>query len=84
MPGISQTLRRLQLKGTPSENSTLLELLILEEYGNGWSDVVKKAMIAVLDGQSLTDDVLITTMCLVEQTLNARPLTSQRFGLGRG
>ena len=33
-------------------------------------------MIAVLDGRSLTDDVLITTMCLVEQTLNARPLTS--------
>ena len=36
----------------------------------------RKAMIAVLDGRSLTDDVLITTMCLVEQTLNARPLTS--------
>ena len=36
----------------------------------------KKAMMAVLDGRSLTDDVLITTMCLVEQTLNARPLTS--------
>ena len=33
-------------------------------------------MIAVLEGRSLTDDVLITTMCLVEQTLNARPLTS--------
>ena len=33
-------------------------------------------MIAVLDGRSLRDDVLITTMCLVEQTLNARPLTS--------
>ena len=33
-------------------------------------------MIAVLDGRSLTDDVLITTMGLVEQTLNARPLTS--------
>ena len=33
-------------------------------------------MIAVLDGRSLTDDVLITTLCLVEQTLNARPLTS--------
>ena len=33
-------------------------------------------MIAVLDGRSLTDDVLITTMCLVERTLNARPLTS--------
>ena len=36
----------------------------------------KKAMIAVLDGRYLTGDVLITTMCLVEQTLNARPLTS--------
>ena len=33
-------------------------------------------MIVALDGRSLTDDVLITTMCLVEQTLNARPLTS--------
>ena len=30
----------------------------------------------VMDGRSLTDDVLITTMSLVEQTLNARPLTS--------
>ena len=33
-------------------------------------------MIAVLDGQSLTNDALITTMCLVEHTLSARPLTS--------
>ena len=33
-------------------------------------------MIAVLDGRSLIDDVLKTTMFLVEQTLNARPLTS--------
>ena len=33
-------------------------------------------MIAVLDGRSLTDDILITTMCLVQQTLNARPLIS--------
>ena len=32
-------------------------------------------MIATLDKQSLTDEVLSTTMCLVEQTLNARPLT---------
>ena len=30
----------------------------------------------MLDGRSLTDDVLIKSMCLVEQTLNARPLTS--------
>ena len=33
-------------------------------------------MIAVVDGRSMTDDVLVTTMCLAEQTLNARPLTS--------
>ena len=33
-------------------------------------------MTAVLDGRSLTVDILITTMSLVEQTLNARPLTS--------
>ena len=44
----------------------------MEESGNDWLE----AMIAVLDGRSLTDDVLITTMCLVEQTLNARPPTS--------
>ena len=48
-------------------------------FGGIWERLVrscKKAVIAVLDGRSLTDDVLITTMCLVEQTLNARPLTS--------
>ena len=33
-------------------------------------------MIAILDNRSLTDEVLSTTMCLVEQTLNARPLTA--------
>ena len=35
----------------------------------------KKAMYAVLGNRSITEDVLSTTMCLVEQTLNARPLT---------
>ena len=48
-------------------------------FGGIWERFVRsceKAMIAVLDGRSLTDDVLITTMCLVEQPLNARPLTS--------
>ena len=48
-------------------------------FGGIWERLVrscKKAMIAVLDGRSLTDDVLITTMCLGKQTLNARPLTS--------
>ena len=33
-------------------------------------------MIAILDNRSLTDEVLSTAMCLVEQTLNARPLTA--------
>ena len=33
-------------------------------------------MIAILDSQSFTDEVLGTTMCLVEQTLNPRPLTA--------
>ena len=31
-------------------------------------------MIAILDHRSFTDEVLSTTMCLVEQTLIARPL----------
>ena len=35
----------------------------------------KKAIYAVLGNRSITEDVLSTTMCLVEQTLNARPLT---------
>ena len=75
MRGISQILRTLARKdikwkfnppGAP-------------HFGGIWERLVrscKKAMIAVLDGQSLTDDVLLTTVCLVEQTLNARPLTN--------
>ena len=31
-------------------------------------------MIAILDNRSFADEVLSTTMCLVEQTLKARPL----------
>ena len=33
-------------------------------------------MIAILHNRSLTDEVLSRTMCLVEQSLNARPLTA--------
>ena len=33
-------------------------------------------MIAIVGNRTLTDDVLSTTMCLVEQILNSRPLTS--------
>ena len=48
-------------------------------FGGIWERLVqscKKFMIAILDNRSLTDKVLSTTMCLVEQTLNARPLTA--------
>ena len=33
-------------------------------------------MIAIFDNRCLNDEMLSTTMCLVEQTLNARPLTA--------
>ena len=52
---------------------TRLPHLTLEEYGKDWSDVAK-AIYAVLGNRPITEDVLSTTMCLVEQTLNARPL----------
>ena len=48
-------------------------------FGGIWERLVqscKKVMIAILDNRSLTDEVLSTTMCVVEQTLNARPLTA--------
>ena len=47
-------------------------------FGGVWERPVrscKKAMYAVLGNRSITEDVLSTTMCLVEQTLNARTLT---------
>ena len=48
-------------------------------FGGVWERLVqscKKVRIAILDNRSLNDEVLSTTMCLVEQTLNARPLTA--------
>ena len=47
-------------------------------FGGIWERLVQsfKVMIAILDNRSLTDEVLSTTMCLVEQTLNARPMTA--------
>ncbi|XP_075263627.1 uncharacterized protein LOC142355301, partial [Convolutriloba macropyga] len=47
-------------------------------FGGVWERLVrscKKAKYAVLRNRSITEDVLSTTMCLVEQTLNARLLT---------
>ena len=43
-----------------------------------WKRLVRscrKAMYVVLENISVTEDVLSTTMCIVEQKLNARPLT---------
>ena len=48
-------------------------------FGGSWERLVrscKKAMVSVLGGRRLTDEVLTTTMCLVESTLNGRPLTT--------
>ena len=47
-------------------------------FGGVWERLLrscKKAMYAVLGNRSVTDEVLSTTMCIVEQTLNGRPLT---------
>ena len=46
-------------------------------FGGVWKRLVrscKKAMYVVLENRSVTEDVLSTTMCIVGQTLNARPL----------
>ena len=46
--------------------------------GGVWEKLVrscKKAMYAVLGNRSITEDVLSATMCVVEQTSNARALT---------
>ena len=37
---------------------------------------VKRSSYAILGNRRLTDEVLNTTMCLVEQTLNNRPTTA--------
>ena len=47
-------------------------------FGGAWERLVpscKKAMFAILSSRRLTEETLSTTICLVEQVLNARPLT---------
>ena len=47
-------------------------------FAGEWERLVrswKKAMIIIPGNRALTDESLTTTMCLVEQTLNARPIT---------
>ena len=48
-------------------------------FGEIWERLVQnctKVMVAILENRSLTDEVLSTRICLVEQTLNAKPLTT--------
>ena len=48
-------------------------------FGGVWERLVrscKKSMFAVLNGRRLIEETLLTTLCLVEQLLNARPLTA--------
>ena len=48
-------------------------------FGGIWERLVqncKKVMTAILDNRSLAEEVLSTTMCPVDQTLKARPLTA--------
>ena len=49
--------------------------LILEGYGNIWSAAGKRAMFVVLRNRSITEDILSTSKCIVEQTLNAKQFT---------
>ena len=47
-------------------------------FGAAWERLVrscKKAIFAILSSRRLTEETLSTTMCLVEQVLNDRPLT---------
>ena len=47
-------------------------------FGGAWERLVgsaKRALGSVLHNQSLTDEVLLTAICLVESLLNSRPLT---------
>ena len=48
-------------------------------FGSVWERLVRSrqaAMVAVLSNRSLTEETLSTTMCSVEQLLNASPLTA--------
>ena len=44
-------------------------------FGGVGQQLVQERMYAVLGNRSITEDVFSTTICLVEQTLKARPLT---------
>jgi len=47
-------------------------------FGGVWERLVqsvKRAMYNILGSRKITDETLQTTFCLVEQTLNARPIT---------
>ena len=51
-------------------------------FGGVWERLVgrcKKAMVSIIGNRSLTNEVVTTTMGLVEQTLNARPITPASY-----
>ena len=89
-------LRQRWLKSLLYGRLTLLVRHILVVYGRDWLEAAfKKAMVALLGNRSLTDEVSLTTMYIVEQTLNGRTntpasndpedlesLTSNHFTLG--
>ena len=50
-------------------------------FGGTWESLVKcckRGMFAIFEGRSLKDEILNTSFCLVEQTLNACPSTPVR------
>ena len=69
---IEQSIARKQLKWRFNPTGA-------PHFGGVWERMVrscKKAILAIVPNRTLTHDILSTTMCLVEQILNSRPLTS--------
>ena len=63
----------------PEANKVDVQPPAAPHSGGVWKQRVRSytnAMMTILGHRTLTDDVLFTTMCLVEQILNSRPLTS--------
>ena len=47
-------------------------------HGSSWERLVrsvKRVLYDILGSRRVTEEVLVTTLCLVEQALNSRPIT---------
>ena len=93
--------KKVQIASNLSQKNIVWKFNPLGEphFEGVWERLVrscKKAMVSILGNRSLTDEVMMTTMCLVEQTLKARlrgpasddpedleALTPKHFFLGR-